>query len=98
MHARISRLEASAERLDEMARQFEQETLPQLQEIDGFKGYQLLGDRASGTALAMVFWESADAMQASEEVGKAARQQAANLGEARSAPSVERYEVVSQQL
>ena len=98
MHARITRVEASAERLDEMARQFEQETLPQLQGIDGFKGYQLLGDRASGTALAIVFWESADAMQASEEAVKAARQQAADAGGARSAPSVERYEVVSQQI
>jgi heme-degrading monooxygenase HmoA len=98
MHVRITRVEASAERLDDMARQFEQETLPQLQGIDGFKGYQLLGDRASGTALAIVYWESGDAMQASEEAVKAARQQAADAGGARSAPTVERYEVVSQQL
>ena len=98
MHARLTRIEADADRLDEMAGQFEQQTLPQIQGIDGFKGYQLLGDRANGTAIAITFWESAEAMQASEEAVKAARQQAADAAGARSAPVVERYEVVSQQL
>jgi heme-degrading monooxygenase HmoA len=98
MHARVTRIEASAELLDEMARQFEQQTLPQIQGIDGFKGYQLLGDRSNGTAMAIVYWESAEAMQASEEAVKPARQQAAEAAGARSAPIVERYEVVSQQL
>ena len=98
MHARLTRIEAPAERLDEMARQFEQQTLPQIQGIDGFKGYQLLGDRANGIAIAIVYWDSAEAMQASEEAVKAARQQAAEAAGARSAPVVERYEVVSQQL
>ena len=96
MHARMTRIEASADRLDAMATQFEEETLPQIQGIDGFRGYALLGDRANGTAIVITYWQSADAMQASEEAVQQARQQAADAAGARSAPTVERFEVFQQ--
>ena len=96
MHARLTRIEASPDRLDEMGRHFEQETLPQIQRLDGFQGYVLLGDRSNGTAIAITYWDSAEAMQASEEAVNQPREQAAEAAGARSAPTVERYEVIQQ--
>ena len=53
MHARVTRLEASQDALDEMTRQFEQHTVPVLEGLDGYKGCALLGDRGSGLAMAV---------------------------------------------
>ena len=97
MHARLTRIEGSPDQLDEMARQFEQETLPQIRGLDGFQRYTLLGDRSSGTAIAITLWQSAEAMQSSEQAVQPLRQQAAEAASARSAPTVERYEVFQQQ-
>jgi heme-degrading monooxygenase HmoA len=96
MHARLTRIQGSPDRLDEMGQQFEQVTLPQIQGLDGFQGYVLLGDRSNGTAIAITYWESGEAMQASEDAVQQPRQQAADTAGARSAPVVERYEVFQQ--
>ena len=93
MHARLTRIEASPDLLDDLGQQFEQQTLPQIEGLDGFEGYILLGDRSSGTAIAITYWQSAEAMQASEEAVQGPRQQAADAAGARSTPVVERYEV-----
>ena len=94
MHARITRLEGSAERLDEMTRQFEERTVPVLESLDGYTGYVLLGDRGSGLAMAVTYWESEEAMRASEDAVTDERERAAETAEAASA-SVEHYEVIS---
>jgi heme-degrading monooxygenase HmoA len=96
MHARLTRIEASPDRLEGLGEQFEQQTLPQIQGLDGYQGYILLGDRSNGTAIAITYWESAEALQASEEAVEQPRQQAAEAAGARSAPVVERYEVFRQ--
>ena len=96
MHARMTRIQASGDRLDDLGRQFEQETLPQIQGLGGFQGHVLLGDRVNGTAIAITYWDSADAMKASEQAVEQPRQQAADAAGARSAPIVERYEVFQQ--
>ena len=96
MHARMTRIEASPEQLDDMAAQFEQQALPQVQGLDGFEGYVLLGDRSSGTAVAITYWASADAMQASEDAAGQARQASAEAAGAASEPAVERFEVINQ--
>jgi heme-degrading monooxygenase HmoA len=93
MHARLTRIEASPDLLDDLGQLFEQQTLPQIEGLDGFEGYILLGDRSNGTAIAITYWESPEAMQASEEAVQQPRQQAADVAGARSAPVVERYEV-----
>lgn len=95
VHARVTRLEASADRLDEMTRQFEEHTVPVLEGLDGYKGYHLLGDRANGVAMAVTYWESETALQASEDAVAPERERAAQTAEAASGPTVERYEVVS---
>ena len=96
MHARMTRIQASADRLDDMARQFQQDTLPQIQGLDGFQGYVLLGDRENATAMVITYWDSAEAMQASEEAVRRPRQEAAEAAGASAAPVVERYEVFQQ--
>jgi heme-degrading monooxygenase HmoA len=96
MHARMTRLQASPDRLDEMARQFQEQTVPLLEGLDGFRGYLLLGDRAAGPALAVTLWESEEAMRASEEAVQQARRDAAQAAGATGEPTVERFEVVAE--
>jgi hypothetical protein len=63
-----------------------------LQQQDGFKGFIALGNRQSGELIGITFWESEQAMQASEEVGAHTRSETAEAtGEA--IEDVERYEV-----
>ena len=95
MHARVTRLEASADRLDEMVGQFEAHTIPVLEGLDGYKGYILLGDRTNGVAMAVTYWDSESAMQASDDAVAPERERAAETAAAASGPTVERYEVVS---
>lgn len=95
MHARVTRIEAAADRLDEMTRQFEEKTVPVLEGLDGYEGYVLLGDRGTGSAMAVTYWSSQDAMQASEDAVKPERERAAESGGAASGSTVERYEVSS---
>lgn len=93
-HARVTRIEASADRLDEMVSQFRERTVPVLEELDGYQGHLLLGDRGSGAAMALTFWASEDALRGSEEAVKEERQRAAEAGGASGEPAVERYELM----
>ena len=92
MHARMTTLEGSPGKMDEGVRDIREDVLPQLQQQDGFKGFLALGDRHSGKLVGITFWESEQAMQASEEVGDRMRSETAeDTGEA--IEDVERYEV-----
>ena len=95
MHARVTRIEGSAEQLDEMVRQFEERTVPVLQGLDGYEGYVLLGDRGSGRAMAVTYWASEEDLQASDDAVTPERERAAQAAAATSGPVVERYEVVA---
>jgi heme-degrading monooxygenase HmoA len=96
MHARMTRFEGSPERIDDATRQTEDLWLPKLREIDGFQGVTTLADRGTGTIIAITYWESEDALRASDEKVTDVRKDAADAVEARSQPTVERYEVVVQ--
>ena len=95
MHARVTRLEGTGERLDEMTRQFEERTVPVLEALDGFEGYVLMGDRATGVAIAITYWASEEALRATEDAVTPERERAAQTAGATSGPVVERYEVVA---
>jgi heme-degrading monooxygenase HmoA len=92
MHARMSILEGPSDQLDEGMRHVREQVLPLMQEQDGFKGFIALSDRQSGKVIGVSFWESEQAMQASEEVGDRTRSESAEAGGATVA-DVERYEV-----
>ena len=92
MHARMSTLEGSPEEMDEGLRDVKEHVLPLLRQHDGFKGFIALGNRQSGKLIGITFWESEQAMQASEEVGDRMRSDTAeDTGD--TIEDVERYEV-----
>ena len=93
MYARLTTIEGAPDRMDEATRHVQEQTLPQLQKMDGFKGFIALGDRNSGRVVGVSLWESEQAMQASEEVGDRTRSGAAEAVGGTVA-SVEPYEVV----
>ena len=96
MHARLTRFEGSPERIDDAVRQSEDVWLPILREIDGFQGVNTLADRSTGTIVSITYWESEDAMRASEEKVSAVRKDVADAIAQRAQPTIEHYEVVVQ--
>ena len=61
--------------------------------VDGFLGAMLLIDRTTGSNLGLTFWESEEALRASEDVASAQRNNGAAAMGATGAPIVERFEV-----
>ena len=92
MHARISTLEGSPEHIDEGLRQIRENGLPQLEQQEGFKGMVALADRQTGKTLGITFWESEEALKASEEAADRLREDSARAMSDTIA-GVERYEV-----
>jgi hypothetical protein len=68
MYARVTTLEASPARLDDTTRFFREQVLPQLQQMNGFKGFIALDDRQGGKLLGVALWESEEVMRSTEEV------------------------------
>ncbi|HEV2093834.1 MAG TPA: hypothetical protein VGR18_11780 [Rubrobacter sp.] len=60
--------------------------------MDGFKGFVALGDRQSGKVLGVAFWESEEALRATEEAVSRVRSGAAEATGGTVA-GVEQYEV-----
>ena len=93
MHARVTTLDMEPARVDQVRDRLEAEDVPEFKKLDGFKGMTLLTDRQSGKTVAITFWESEDALRASEEAVRGARERAAEGGGG-GAPQVERFEVI----
>ena len=93
MHARVSIFEGPPDMIDESLRQAREVILPQAKEMDpGFKGIIALTDRQGGKLLGITFWESKEAMRATEEGATRLREESAEAGGGTVA-GVERYEV-----
>jgi heme-degrading monooxygenase HmoA len=92
VYARISTLEGSPEHIDEGLRQVRENVLPQIQQQEGFKGMVALADRKTGKTLGITFWESEEALKASEEAADRLREDSAEAMSDTIA-GVERYEV-----
>lgn len=93
MHARVTTLEGSPDKMDDATRHLQEQVLPQLQQMDGFKGFITLGDRQSGKVLGVVtLWESEEALRATEEAAARIRGGAAEATGGTVA-GVENYEV-----
>jgi heme-degrading monooxygenase HmoA len=60
--------------------------------MDGFKGMIALGDRQSGKTIGITFWESEEAMRASEEAANRLRDESTEAS-GETIADVERYEV-----
>ena len=95
MYARLSRFGGlPPERIEETLREFEQGQLPQLEKLDGYKGVIVGVDRAEGKAVAITFWESAQALRASDKLADQAREAAMESARPSREPIVDRYEVL----
>ena len=92
MFARMSTLEGPPDQVDEGLRYVREQVLPLIQQQDGFKGFIALGDRESGKVIGVSFWESKQAMLASEEAGDRTRSDSAQAVGG-TVVGVERYEV-----
>ena len=93
MYARVSTIQGAPGKVDDVTRQTQEQTLPQLQKMEGFKGFVALGDRQSGKMLGVSFWESEEALRASEQAASSVRGGAAETADGIVA-GVEQYEVL----
>ena len=94
MHARVTTLEGAPDKMDDATSHLREQTLPQLRQMDGYKGFVALGDRRSGKVLGVAFWESEEALRATEVEVAGVRSGAAEaLGG--TVAGVEQYEVIA---
>jgi len=93
MHARMGRVSFEREKADEMVSHVKDTIVPTYEGMDGFKGFTLLVDRDGGVGIGISFWESEDAVRASDQAGDEARRGAAGAGGG-SDQGREYYEVV----
>ena len=93
MHARVTTMTMDPSRLDATISSVEEDDVPGFREIDGFKGFTLLVDRASGKVVGTSYWASREKMLASESAMEPSRARAAEAGGASGPPEVELFEV-----
>ena len=94
--ARVSSFVGDPARIDEGTRHAEENVLPKARQLPGWKGFMSLVDRESGRSKLITFWESEEALRASEEQGDRLREQAAE-GAGETISGVERYTVAFNQ-
>ena len=93
MYARVTTIQGSPDKMDDATRHLQEQTLPQLRQMEGFKGFVSLGDRNSGKVLGVAFWESEEALRATEQAASSVRSGAAEATGG-TVLSVEEYEVL----
>ena len=93
MYARLTTIEGLPDKMDDATRHVREQTLSQLQQMEGFRGFVALGDRQSGKLLGLAFWESEEALRATEGAASSVRSGVAEAAGGTVA-GVEQYEVV----
>jgi heme-degrading monooxygenase HmoA len=93
MVARTGTLQVSPDRVDAAVTTV-RERIPQYREQNGYKGFTVLADRSSGKVIGISYWETQDDLEASDELGRQAREAAAETGQAQSEPARETWEVL----
>jgi hypothetical protein len=92
MHARVTTLEVPPDRMDDATRFVQEQVLPRLSQMEGFKGFVALGSRPSGKLQGVAFWESEQALRATDEAVVSVREGAAQAAGG-TVVSVEEFEV-----
>ncbi|MFL5839786.1 MAG: hypothetical protein ACJ77Z_04985 [Thermoleophilaceae bacterium] len=80
MNARIGTVSFSSDKADDVIRHVNEQIVPKYEEAQGYKGFTLLLDRSGGVGLGISFWDSEDAMRATDGLGDQARQGVAEAG------------------
>jgi hypothetical protein len=68
MYAQVTTVEVSPAKLDTATHFFQEQVLPQLEQMDGFKGFVILGNLQRGKVLGVALWESEEVMETTREV------------------------------
>ena len=97
MFLRLTWVQMAPERLDERVANYPQQIQSAFGQLPGFRGMAFLANRATGAGLSASYWDSAETMQASEEAGNAAREQAAGQGNDLQIGEVDRFEFIIQE-
>jgi heme-degrading monooxygenase HmoA len=63
MYGRVVRLKGDPTKTDEAVRTWTQQTLPLIKKQKGFAGVSLMGNRKTGDALSVTYWETEQAMK-----------------------------------
>jgi heme-degrading monooxygenase HmoA len=67
MHARVTTVEVPPDRVDDAARHIREQVLPQVSQMEGFQGFLAFGSSQSGKLQGVAFWESEEALNATEQ-------------------------------
>ena len=92
MHARVTTLEVPLDRVDDARRYVQEQVLPRLSQMEGFKGFVGLDSRQSGKVQGVAFWESEQALRATDEAVVPVREGVARASGG-TVVSVEEFEV-----
>ncbi len=95
MIARVSRFAGlPPERIEATLKEFQEQHLPALKQMDGYAGVQVLVDPQGGQAIATTYWESKEALAASDKRAAEARAAAVSRLDPKRDPLVDRFEVL----
>jgi hypothetical protein len=92
MHARLTLVKGSPDRVDAGVEMARSEVLPTLQGCDGYKGFTVGVDRTSGTVFGLSFFDSEETLRASDDVVREKREATAQT--AGGSPEVSFFEIV----
>jgi heme-degrading monooxygenase HmoA len=93
MYGRMTRIQIPPEAVEKGIAFFKENVVPNARSTPGNAGAVLLVDRTAGTAIGITFWETTQALNASEQLGISSRTQSA-AATGGSIVNVERYEQV----
>ena len=91
MHVRINMLTGDPRQLDEATRYIEATVRPHVESQHGNRGLAVLANAGLGTCVIASYWDSADALTASEQAVQVSRKEVTEL--VRGTVTVEHYEV-----
>ena len=69
MYARVTTVTLQPGKVDDLTKRYQNNTLPQVKQMKGFKGAYVLADREANKAIVMVLWETEADMKATEASG-----------------------------
>ena len=67
MHARVTTLQVPPDRIDDATRHVREQVLPRLSQMEGFEGMVALASSQSGKLQGVAFWESEEALNATDQ-------------------------------
>lgn len=97
MHCRVTRVQAPADRIDDLVASFKTTALPRLRAIPGYAGASLAVDRARAEGQAVTFWDTREAMIAGEDAASGVRRDTVTAAGA-GIQSVQLYDIVIQEM